>query len=127
MGLLSFVNKVCVQTAVYWEASGNDGYGRSWENPVDIKVRWDGVQKIEKDANGEEFQSEAEVLIESGRVIKVGDYLVLAALADYPSGEDLSNPVKVSNAYEVARVDTTPLFRKTDQFVRQVYLKVSTR
>lgn len=120
MSILDFIEEVCVQTAVYWGNPRSDGYGGIiFDDPVEIKCRWDDVAKLITDAKGQTVISQAEVLITQDVV--VDGYLYLGALADLDSSEE-ENPISVSGAHAIKRVDKTPLFKSTDEFVRSAYL-----
>ena len=121
-GLLSFIDRVCVQTAVYWGDPVGDGRGGlSFSVPVEISCRWDG--KLEKFSNkeGKEVISKAVVLIGEETEIEVDGYLFLGSLTDLTTAQK-AEPRIVEQAYPVQRFDKVPLFRKSDQFVRTVYL-----
>lgn len=120
MGLLKFIESVCVQTALYWEPTGTDAYGRiTFADPVEVKVRWDDTVETISTNDGDQIISKAQIL--TPIELKYKGWLLLGHLADY-DGEDISDPKVVEQAYEIRRTDTNPLFQSTDEFVRQVWL-----
>ena len=122
MSIISFIEKVCVQTAVYWGNPKPDGTGgMTYDPPKEIKVRWEDKAQVITDNIGKEIVSRSEVLVTSD--LDEEGMLFLGTLADldyyYLQRED---PRKVEKAYEIKRVDKTPLFRSVDEFVYIVYL-----
>jgi len=131
MSLQGFIRKVAAQTAVYWGAPTQDGYGgMSWPDPVELKVRWDNVTKLIRDAKGREMACRAEILV-AGRLgsngmvtpmdLDVDGRLYLGTLDDLDSGE-LADPMQVDGAWAIVRFDSNPEFRSTTKFVRVAYL-----
>ena len=119
-GISRFIKRVCVQTAIYWKPVGNDGYGASiYSQPVEIKVRWEGVSEKITENDGEEFISRARILVQQDLEFK--GYLYLGGIQDL-SIKERYDPRIVENAYEIKRTSKIPLFRATDKFVREVYL-----
>lgn len=120
--LIKFVESVCVQTAVYWPRPIPDGYGGysfGSAYPEEISVRWDNVQKYIFSSNGAQIVSIAEILVTQD--IEEGGYLYLGTLSDLDSGQE-DNPKEVDGAYEIRKVEKTPLFKSTNEFVRTAYL-----
>lgn len=118
--LIQFVESVCVQTAVYWGAPQPDGFGGiTYSDPVEISCRWDEKTKVVTDNNGKEIVSKAEVLVTQD--VDEEGYLYLGTIDDLDSSEQ-DSPEDVVGAWEIKRVDASPLFRSTDKFVRVVYL-----
>lgn len=122
MGITKYIKKVCVQTAVYWGSPVNDGYGKyTFATAVELTppngVRWEETTAVVTDNNGKEIISKAKILIVQD--VEEQGYLYLGALDDLDSDPD---PMEVEGAYEIIRVDKTPLYRATDKFVRTIYL-----
>lgn len=123
--ILRFIKRVCVQTAIYWEFKGPDGFGGyEFEDACEIKVRWDDTSEVVKDNDGKEIVSSARILTPED--LKDKGYLLLGdfeANPDYdPEGESPKTPPGIQGAYEIKRIQENPLFRSTDKFVRQVWL-----
>ena len=119
-GILKFVEKVCVQTAVYWGNPQADGYGgNTFQTGVEIKVRWD--DKTEKIINkyGEETVSKAVVMTPEDK--DDGGFLYLGTLASL-TVEQRANPKLVSTAYPIQTIERTPLFKSSSKFVYVIYL-----
>ena len=120
MGILKFIDRVCVQTAIYWEPTGVDQYGqRTYASPRETKVRWDDSAEAISTNDGDQIVSKARLIVVEE--LKYQGYLLLGELDDF-TGQDITNPKEVEKAYEIKRTDTNPLFRSTDKFVRQVWL-----
>ena len=124
--ILKFVKKVCVQTAIYWEPIGFDGYGGIlYEDPVEIKCRWTDTQSLRTDANGDEVLTIAKVMIY--QPLKVSGYLYLGdisilANAIYPKLVKDVSPITIDGAGKIEDFDKIPLFRSVDEFVMNAYL-----
>lgn len=126
MSIISFINKVCVQTAVYWGSPNENGTGgKIYADPIEIKCRWEDKVKLVADKTGESILSKAEVLVT--QELDYQGYLYLGTLDELydsaaSSGVSL-NPKEIDGACEIISRDKIPLFRKTDKFVHKVYLQ----
>lgn len=131
MSLQGFIESVAVQTAVYW---GNPRAGSAgdmvWDNPVEVKVRWDNVTKLIRDAKGKEVACRAEVLLagqleNDGTVtpidLDVDGRLYLGGLYDLDSGQEV-DPLSVDGAWAIMRFDKTPEFQSEEDFIRTTFL-----
>lgn len=114
-----------MQPAVYWAPEGADGYGGiRYSAPREVKVRWeDKVTKV-SDGRGEEIISRAVVLspdvMEERGMLWLGSFQDLEAVKG--KGASRSHPAMLDDAYDIKRVDKTPLYRSATKFVRRVYL-----
>lgn len=118
MSITSFIKKVCVQSAVYWEYNGTDEFGSAtFKTPVDILVRWDEKTQILSDNQGKEYVSDAEVL--SPQDLLEQSYIMLGQLADLPSDP---NPKETDGAFEIKAMDRHPLFKSKTLDVFIAYL-----
>lgn len=107
------------QTATYWERLDPDGLGGwDWEDPVEIDVRWDELQELLVDANGEEFISRGEVLLNQD--VKPGDYLYLGELTSAME-DSASVPTNIEGAWEVKKFEKIPTIDATE-FVRTAWV-----
>ena len=121
MSIPKFIERVCVQTAVYWAPLAPDSYGAmTYDDPVDIACRWEDRQQLIRDAQGKEWISRAQILVTQDVLLQ--GCLYLGSLDDFESGDDVSDPKVINGAYEILSIDKTPLFRSTSKFVRTVYL-----
>lgn len=113
-----FIPRILQSTAVYWAPSATlDDFGQpSWEEPIEIMVRWDESIKDMTDAEGETFQSRAQVFTD--RDVKVKGVLYLG---DLTTGMDHENPKNNDGAWEIRRFERTPNFKST-KFVRVAFL-----
>lgn len=118
--LTRFVEKVCVQTAVYWPAPKPDGFGGyTYGTPREIACRWDGKTKVIVDKDGNEKVSQAEILVTEK--LELDGMLYLGSLADL-TPQQIANPKLVKGAHPIQMVEETPHFRSTTEFVRRVYI-----
>lgn len=107
------------QAAVYWGNPSSDGYGgRTFDDPVEINVRWSDRQEMFVDTQAREQVSRAVVYVATDLVI--GGYLYLGALADLSSAEE-GDPLSISTAYEIRSISKTPDIG-ADRFARKVWL-----
>jgi len=118
--LIKFIQSVTVQTAVYWGTPTPDGYGgKTFADPVEIKCRWDGITQMIKGADGREIVSRASILLIQD--VDEGGYIFLGSLTGLDSADE-DNPEQAAEAWEILKLDKTPLFRSTTEFVRVCYL-----
>ncbi len=107
------------QTAVYWGSPVSDGQGgRTFDNPVELAVRWEERHDLFVDPQGQEKQSSAIVYI--GQDVVVGAYLFLGDLDDLSSAEE-DDPMNVDGAYEIRQFDKTSDLKATS-FLRRAWL-----
>ena len=119
-GIEKFIEKVAVQTAVYWGVPINDGYGGfSFSWPVEIKVRWEDKTEVLTASDGSQYVSKARLLVTQD--VDVDGYLYLGSLADLNSAQ-LTDPTLVPAVWKIRRFDKVPMIFKTDEFVRTVYI-----
>jgi len=120
MSITSFIKKVCVQTAVYWGSPVPDGYGGyTFATAKEIMVRWDDKSELIKNRLGNEIMSNAELLVQED--LDEEGYLYLGTLALLSTAEK-ANPLLVPKAYQIQRIEKSPLIKSTTVFVRKVYL-----
>lgn len=120
MGIERFISTVCMQTAVYWGNPQPDGYGGlTFDEPVEVSVRWDTFTEVMTANNGKEFTSRAKILITQD--VDPEGYLMLGSLADIDSG-DLDDPRNVEGAWWIRRFDKISMIKSTSEFVRIVYV-----
>lgn len=127
MGIEKFIQKVCVQTAVYWGNPTSDGYGDyTFDTAVEISCRWDSKRlklspKLMVVSGGAsvELVSEAEVMVTQD--LDVGGYLYLGELDDLSAAEK-ANPKLVDDAFQIVKFDKISMIKSTTEFVRKAYL-----
>ena len=106
-------------TAVYWGSPVSDGEGgRTFDNPVELAVRWEERHDLFMDAQGQEQQSSAVVFV--AQDVVVGGYLFLGDLDDLSSAEE-GDPLNVDGAYEIRQFDKIPDLKATS-FLRRAWL-----
>ena len=120
MGILQFIEKVCVQTAVYWGNPKNGGFGqKEFDKPIEIKVRWTDKAQIVRTGDGKEIACLAKVLVQQDLMME--GLLYLGSLSDFTPLE-LVNPQDLTGVLEIKAFDKIPLLKSTDKFVRTAYL-----
>lgn len=119
MSILSFIRRVCVQPAVYWEYAGTDEFSSpKFYPPRQIKVRWDESTEVVSDSNGREFMSHAQVIVPEN--LKEKSYLWLGdQINDLPPDPI---PVELEGAFEIKKMDRHPLFRSSTFDVFMAYM-----
>jgi len=115
-----FLRKLSVQTAVYWGAPVNNGYGGyTYVAPVEIAVRWEDSTKVIATSKGIEYVSRAEVIVNQD--VDEEGYLYLGTLSDLTDAQKV-NPKLLNEAWKIIRFDKIPMIFKTDGFMRKCYL-----
>lgn len=107
------------QTAIYWGSPVSDGQGgRTFDDPVEVSVRWEERQEKFISAAGQEAMSKAILYVEQD--MDLGGYLFLGSLTDLASDEE-TDPLIVDNAYAIQASEKTPNL-KADVFLRKLWL-----
>ncbi|MGD9163061.1 MAG: hypothetical protein PVG39_31945 [Desulfobacteraceae bacterium] len=119
MAIDKFIEKVCVQTAVYWGNPQPDGYGgETFDTPVEINCRWEDKEELSRQDIARDFISKSEILLTQD--VNVGGWLYLGELTDLDSNPD--NPREIEGAYIIGRFDKVPMIFSTTIFVRKAYV-----
>lgn len=120
MSIISFIDKVCVQTAVYWAPGTLTGYGdtRSW-TCMEVKVRWDDETELITNHYGKEVVSNAQIMINANLDPEGMIYLGTKASL---SAQQQSNPLLVNKAFPIQKINKTPLFKSSTKFVYTVFV-----
>jgi hypothetical protein len=124
-GLIKFIKKVCVQSAVYWGAPKPDGYGSmTYTSPAEIKCRWtDKVQVVKWQSayvpTSNEFISYAEILLYVN--VELQGVLWLGTLDSLTTAQK-ADPLSIPGAREIKTFERIPLFKSSTEFVKKVYL-----
>ncbi len=126
MGIEKFIKTVCVQTAVYWGNPVADGYGGfTFDDPVEIKCRWEDKALIITDSTGIERMTDAQIMVTQD--LDVLGFLYLGTMDEvesmFESGEQDFDPMKVDGARQILAFEKVPMIKSTKVFVRQVYVK----
>lgn len=124
MGIVTNIERLCTQTAVYWGTPVNDGYGgRTYADPVEISCRWEdreeAITMLGEDRKAIEYVTQS-IVYTLQDVDKEG-LLYLGDLTDLDSAEE-ENPETVSGAHKIKRFDKTPALGSTNDFIRKAYL-----
>lgn len=124
MGIERIINRMCVQTAVYWGSPTADGFGGiNYDEAKEIKCRWENKSELitggEADNPGEELISDAQVYVLED-LDELG-YLFLGTLNDLDSDAQ-EQPETISTAFQIKKFEKTAAHRSTTDFLRKVYL-----
>ena len=112
-------NRLLKTTIVYWGNPTADGYGGyTFDDPIEIKCRWEDRTELFVDPNGKEQRSTAVVYVD--RAVAVEGYLFKGTLEDLTSAEE-GDPQTVSAAKEIKQCRSVPN-RDETFFVRNVWL-----
>lgn len=96
---MGFLTRSHNQDLVYWGTPVNDGLGGvTFAAPVNIKGRWEDVQKKVIDASGQEIVSTS--LVYLGQDVDIGGWLYRGKILDIVSA-DRTIPGNVSGAKEI--------------------------
>lgn len=120
MGIINFIERISVQTAVYWDNPVDDGYGGyTFDTAVEISCRWESTTEVIKTINGEDIICVAKVLVT--QELDDQGWLYLGELDDSQMDSN-PQPKDVQGSYQIVRNNKIPLLRSTDEFVYTVYL-----
>ncbi len=130
MGILKFIEKVCVQDAIYWGNPTPNGFGNmEFDTPRQVKVRWDEKMQMVLDDLGREIHSKSQIMCPEE--LDIGGFLMLGELSEIELGDGYKSPQEVNvtgmEALEIKARTVTPLFRSTDQFVYNYFLSPQLR
>lgn len=80
---MSLISRMRRQTAVYWHPIGRDVNGKYlYDDPEQIKCRWDDRYEVDVDQFGEEINIRATVYVD--REVAIGGVLWLGLLVNAP-------------------------------------------
>lgn len=116
---MSWYTRSLKQTAVYWGSPETDGRGgHSYSAAAEISVRWEDMQELFIDPNGDELLSASVVFVNQD--LDVGGYLFLGEEADLDS--DHSDPEAIQLAREIKQFAKIPDL-KNKMYTRKVWLR----
>jgi hypothetical protein len=127
MGIEKFIRRIAVQTAVYWGNPVDDGYGGlTFDDPVEIKCRWDISLGLRILSNSEILVSKTGILASGGKILvnqdlDVKGYLMLGVLNDLDS-DQIDNPKEIENSFQIIAFSKVSMIRSTTEFVRTVFI-----
>ena len=123
MGIFEMIEKRCVQDAVYWGNPVNDHEGGfTFDNPIEIKCRWEEMIQVISDNKGNEVTSRAVIYLLQD--VHEEGYLFLGTLDDLDSTQE-ADPKTIENAFIIKRFDKIPVLGSTTEFLRKAYLTPS--
>lgn len=113
----NFLKRTLKENAVYWAPDTKDGFGgRTYKDPVDLKVRWEQKSRVITDAEGKESVSDAEVYVLIDLEMEGKLWKGSTEDGDYSSSSEM-----VEEAYEIKGFEKLPSL-KSGQFIRKAYL-----
>lgn len=127
MGAIEDVVKLfTVQTCVYWGSPVNDGKGGfTFAAAVEIDCRWDEKQELKIGFYGNQFTSQAVVLVNQDldrrSYLFNGTLVELQAIAT-AEGLDITKPQEFVGAFIVEQFEKIPMVQSNNDFVRTAYL-----
>lgn len=114
---LGILKKMRKQWAVYWATESNDQFGNPvYEEPVEIKCRWEDKQDLFRDKEGKEVVSSAKVWPD--RHLTLDGVLWEGRLEDVPSQ---THPFENPGSRAIRSTNSVPSLN-AKQFARWVYL-----
>jgi hypothetical protein len=113
-----YIERLCNDTAVYWENIGPDGYGgNEYKEPVEIDCRWSDEKELIKSGDGREVISQANLLVVQD--LKEGSMVYHGTLSDLDS--DQQDSPKKTDAYQILRFTKVPSINGRS-YKRKAYL-----
>lgn len=123
MDIISNIEKNLVQTAVYWGNPVSDGEGGyTWDDPIELDVRWEDVQTVVLNKNGDEVLSKAKVELKQD--VDEEGYLYLGSLEESALDSD-ADPRDVDGASRIVVFRKIPRLGSTTRFKRTAYVTSS--
>lgn len=120
MSIHGLMVRACNEDAVYWGNPTADGYGGfTFDDPIEIKCRWEDRSEIMSTPRGEEFVSSSRIFVLQD--LDEQGYLFRGTLDDLDSGYDGSDPKTAENAFVIKRFAKIPNINATG-YVRSAYL-----
>lgn len=128
MEIESFIKRKLLQTAVYWGNPVNNGYGGfNYDDPIEIKCRWEESNQVVVEMNGEQVISRAIVYtdtdLQENGVLFLGDMEDIIESSGESSGE--MTPLSLSESqrpYVIRRWEKKPSLNSTSDYIRKAYL-----
>lgn len=136
MGITDFVNRLAVQTVVYWGSPVRNGFGnKTFADPIELSVRYEQAPGLVKEADGQEVVLRSRMFLirdfsegSSDVDIDEGGYIYLGELSDIDDsslGNDTSNPASIEGAEVIESIRKLPLLGSTDKFFYRVNLNLT--
>lgn len=108
-----YLERVLKEKAVYWKCTGRDKNGQPiYDDPIEVKCRWEDQAKLFMNAQGQEEVSRAEVMVD--RSMPLDSVLWYGSLNQV---SNLVNPLSNEDAWHVRYFKRIPT-RNAKKFVR---------
>lgn len=118
-GIQNFIEKICVETCVYWSPGTLDKYGRHKYNAVEIPCRWE--EKFQKVLNKENQEVLSRAKIISTKELDVNGFLSYTSL-ELLNEEEKKNPLLTPWAFPIIAMERIPELKSKEDFVFVYYL-----
>ena len=120
---MSILERQYKQDAVYWgnpQENGSGGF--TFDDPIEIKCRWEDIKQVVTDKKGNEITSRAVVYVKQD--LDEEGMIYLGTLDDLTSAMEI-DPKTVENAFIIKRFAKIPSLQSSTEFVRAAYLTTS--
>jgi len=132
MGFEEVISRRFKQKCIYWGNPVNDGHNKfTFDTPVELNCRWEEIEQIISDKNGNEITSRAVVYVsqdlDEDGMLMLGTLESLYELegdSDSSSGV-VDDPKDVEGAYIIKRFQKVPALGSTTNFTRRAFLTPS--
>ena len=122
MGIADNIANNCRETCVYWGNPINDGEGGfTFDDPVEISCRWEGIYQVVSDKDGITMTSRAVVYVTQD--VDEEGMLYFGTLSDLSSNEE-DNPKLIAKAFIIKRFQKMPDLKGIG-FLRKAFLTPS--
>lgn len=142
--IIRFIKSVCTQTAVYFGNPKNDGFGGFiFDQPIEIKVRWEGKRRLRKSQFEDEFISLESIMVPTDNSLDTNSFVWLGTLegfykefdkilgktTDYQApdviwstGSTIYNINSMDEVFQVRSSERVPFFKGTKFVYLRFYL-----
>ncbi len=105
---MSIITRMLRQQGIYWSLAGTDADGQpTWNDPIQIKVRWEDKLHEVGDKEGERQEPMGRVYVD--RDVTIGSYLLLGEITS-----SLNSDPRAAGAYRIAAFEQLPNIRATE-------------
>jgi len=117
--MANLIDRMRQQDAIYWSPLGNDGFGnKTYNAPVQLRVRWEKKREMVRDKNGQEVISQA--IVYPPTELDLDGFLFEGLLIDFDSTVDTADPLSIKGAFEIIQIATTPKLHRNKKQNRRL-------
>jgi len=118
MSIATYIEKMCVQTLVYWAAPTDDGYGGfTFSAPVELKCRWQ--EKAQLLGKADETVIISRAIIYVLQDVDLDELMWLGELTDLTPTQ-LAEPRSIPDMTIIKRFEKSPAIKSNVEFLRKV-------